>query len=362
VYDIASDRRLARHTLPGLFYYVRPPFSPCGRWLAFGGKVYHTRTGTALFAPEAGAGERLMVGGTWNPAPTWFSADGRLMAGRLERGGKSADALAVWELASGRVLARLAGGDRIAQVEFGPDGRSVAVVDGRGVRVLDLLTGKPVAEFAAPDITCETNARGAGPQTVAFSADGRRLATGHRDGSMTIWAVPAPPAADAADVWAGLASESPTTGRAAVDRATRDPVAVKDVLTRFRPPAEVSDPKVAALIADLDSDSFPVRESATRTLRELGGTAGPALRRALAGVASAEARRRLEGIVAAIPAAVERLPLTGDTLRGVRAIEALERVRTAEAREALRAWADQGRDPRLAAEAQAAVARWGPAK
>ena len=182
VYDIVGDRQLARHTLPGLFYFVRPPFSPCGRWLAFAGKVYHARTGTELFAPAAGAGERLMVGEIWNTAPTWFSADGRLMAGRLEKGGKSADALAVWELASGRVLARLPGGDRIAQVEFGPDGRSVAVVDGRGVRVLDLLTGKPVAEFVAPDITCETNARGAGPQTVAFSPDGRRLATGHGTG------------------------------------------------------------------------------------------------------------------------------------------------------------------------------------
>ena len=56
---------------------------------------------------------------------------------------------------------------------------------------------------------------------------------------MTIWAVPAPPAADAADVWAGLASESPTTGRAAVDRAARNSGALKGVLTRFRPPAEV---------------------------------------------------------------------------------------------------------------------------
>ena len=157
------------------------------------------------------------------------------------------------------------------------------MVDGRGVRVLDLLTGKPLAEFAAPDIACEPSARGAGAQTVAFSPDGRRLATGHRDGSVTIWAVPAPPAADAADVWATLGHESPTIGRAAVNRVARDPAALKDLLARFRPPAEAPDPKLAALIADLDSDSFTTRESATRKLRELGGMAGPALRRALAG-------------------------------------------------------------------------------
>lgn len=362
VYDIVSDRQLARHTLPGLLYYVESPFSPCGRWLAFGGKVYHARTGTELFAPATEAGERLTVRTMWNPAPTWFSTDGRLMAGRLEKDGKSTEALAVWELASGRLLLRLAGGDRIGLVVFGSDGRSVAVVDGRGVRVLDLLTGKPLAEFWAPDIACEASARGAGPQTVAFSPDGRRLATGHRDGSVTVWAVPAPPTADAADVWAGLASESPATGRAAADRAACDPSALKEVLTRFRPPAEVPDPTLAALIADLDSDSFAKREAATRALRERGGAAGPALRRALAGTSSAEARQRLEEVAAAIPAAVERLPLTGHALRGVRAIEALERARTAEAREALQAWAEQGREPRMATEARAALARWGPAK
>ena len=85
--------------------------------------------------------------------------------------------------------------------------------------------------------------------------------------------------------------------------------------------------------------------------------AGPALRRALAGTPSTEARRRLEDVVAAIPAAVERLPLAGDALRGVRAIEALERARTVDAQEGLRAWAEQGRDPRLAAEARAALAK-----
>src|SRR5262249_26524635 len=142
----------------------------------------------------------------------------------------------------------------------------------------------------------------------------------------------------------------------------RDPAALKNLLARFRPPAEAPDPTLATLIADLDSDSFTTREAATRKLRELGVTAEPALRRALAGTPTAEARRRLEEVVAASPAAVERLPLTGDRLRGVRAIEALERARTVEAREALRAWAEQGGDPRLAAEARAALARWGPAK
>ena len=123
VYDIVADRQLARHTLPGLLYYVESPFSPCGRWLAFGGKVYHARTGTELFTPAAGASERLMVGEMWNTAPTWFGsrpADGR-PAGEGRQDGRR----------PGRVGAGLRPGAR-AIVRRGP-GRPGGVRPGRAV-------------------------------------------------------------------------------------------------------------------------------------------------------------------------------------------------------------------------------------
>src|SRR5919198_129252 len=48
----------------------------------------------------------------------------------------------------------------------------------------------------------------------------------------------------------------PGTGRAAVDRAVRDPAALKVLAAKFRPPPDEPDPRVAALVADLDSDSY----------------------------------------------------------------------------------------------------------
>jgi hypothetical protein len=77
---------------------------------------------------------------------------------------------------------------------------------------------------------------------------------------------------------------------------------------------------------------------------------------------SVKVRRRVEEVMAAVPPAVEHWPLTGDCLRGVRDIEALERAGTAEARAVLRTWAEQARHSRLAGEAQAVIRRLGAAR
>jgi hypothetical protein len=89
--------------------------------------------------------------------------------------------------------------------------------------------------------------------------------------------------------------------------------------------------------------------------------AEPALRRELAASDSPEVKRRIEEVLAALAPPPLRLPLAADTLRGVRAIEVLERAGTPEARQLLRGWAEQTRDAHLAAEARAALGRSGEA-
>ena len=80
-----------------------------------------------------------------------------------------------------------------------------------------------------------------------------------------------------------------------------------------------------------------------------------ALREALKG-ATPEVKRRIDKLLEALDATA--LPLTDpEALRGVRAIEVLERARTPAARTLLQAWADQPAEPRLAAEAHLAVER-----
>jgi WD40 repeat protein len=365
VFDSVARRQLNRFTVPGEFYFTVNAFSPCGRWAAIGGKVYQTRTGAELFSPVGNPGERLTPGDDRVSGAAWFSADGRLLAGRIE--GKAADGntetetMGVWELATDKLLLRIPKAGNTARIDFGPDGRTIALADGWGVHVFDLFDGQRMADFAAPDLNFDSVARGASTQPVAYSPDGRTLATGHKDGTITLWAVPKPADTGTAINWPVLGSESPATARAMVDQAVRNPlVAMKHLAVEFLPPQVAPDPKVAALITDLDAALFATREEAAKKLGELGAKVEPAVRQALIGQPSMEARRRLEGILSAIPPTPIQIPAKGTTLCGLRAIEILERIGTTEARALLGKWADQVQDLQLAAEARSVLSRLTP--
>lgn len=111
--------------------------------------------------------------------------------------------------------------------------------------------------------------------------------------------------------------------------------------------------RIERLIADLDDGRFAVRDRATRELAELGELAEPALRRALAGGASPEARRRLNALL-------DRLGgrgLAAETVRQIRAVEALELIASAEAFRLLEQLAAAPIPLRLTVEARAAMRR-----
>lgn len=369
--SVTSGRRLARFAVPGDFWFERSPFSPCGRWVAIGQKVYHVGSGAELFAPAGEPGERLVAWNQMTRGSVWFSEDGRLMAGLLrKKKAKSAanDALAVWELATGALLARYPNAGLIAQAAFAPDGRNLALLNGHGIRLEDLRAGKRLAEYDAPDVNCDYIDRGCTTQTLIFAPDGSTLATGHLDGTIVLWKVPQareskPVALTEGEIdklWTDLGSSSPATARAAVDRLARHPETTTALLAmRFRPPR--ADDKLAALIQNLDSDDFATREQAARKLRDYGARAEAVLRRTLTQSPSLEMRRRLEDILSDMKPRPLRLPLSGERLRGVRAIEVLERIGNTATRELLQSWAEQTEDGQLAVEARLALERLGPA-
>ena len=200
-----------------------------------------------------------------------------------------------------------------------------------------------------------------------FAPDGRTLATAHQDGSIVLWKVPqsrdtkltALAEGEAAKLWGDLGSSSPSIGRAAVERLACHPDAAAVLLAmRFRPPP--ADAQLAALINDLDSEVFTTREEAFRKLCTYGARAEAALRRTLAKAPSLEMRRRIDGILAEMAPPVLRSPLSGECLRGVRAIEVLERAGNAAARRLLHSWAEQTEDVQLAIEARLALERLAP--
>jgi hypothetical protein len=106
------------------------------------------------------------------------------------------------------------------------------------------------------------------------------------------------------------------------------------------------------LVRDLDDKAFKVREKADQGLRELADIAVPALERSLADSPSLETRRRVEKLLNEI----ER-PDFSRVRQKLRAVEALERIGTAEARELLATLARGAPEARLTREAAGALRR-----
>jgi hypothetical protein len=122
---------------------------------------------------------------------------------------------------------------------------------------------------------------------------------------------------------------------------------------RLRPDAPVDERKVARWIADLGAEKFAVREEAARQLRDLGGLAEPALRKALVGQEDLERRRRLQGLLARLEGKEPDPAL----LRDMRAILALERMGTPSAHAVLEALARGGEGGPHTRAARAALLR-----
>ena len=155
-------------------------FAPCGRWLVTNGQVFAVNSGKPVWTPSAGAG----LGMTKRFFTTPFSPDGRLLCGRLkaEKEDFERDAYGIWEVASGMLLTQLTV-KNIARVAFGPDNRTLAYVSGWGVHLLELETGKLLAEYEDTGVNCDRGLQ-TDSATLVFSPDGRAVTTGHYDGSI----------------------------------------------------------------------------------------------------------------------------------------------------------------------------------
>jgi hypothetical protein len=118
--------------------------------------------------------------------------------------------------------------------------------------------------------------------------------------------------------------------------------------------------KVAQWVKDLGSEEFADREAATRALLAQGIRALPAVQAAAARAESPEVRTRAAEILDKFTAKGLQVPahgLAGDTLRLVRAVQALEDAGGAEAKALLEKIAALGGRP--GEEAKAALKRLG---
>jgi hypothetical protein len=310
---------------------------------------------------------RVPAGRKGRPAVTaaCFSPDARTLALQREDG-----SVTLWELATGRERARLGGGrNRLAggrpapawagpeALAYSPDGRFLATITGRAVRLWDVRTRQERGRFEGH----------AGATTaLAYAPDGKTLATGGTDGTGLVWDVTrlteaaTRPAAVKAEVltaaWQVLAGEDAARAFDGLTTLAAVPgQAVPFLRERLKPTAVPDGEALAGWIAALDGEDFAERQKAAMSLRTVGPTAGPALREALAANPSAEVKRQVEALLADL----DQARPTGDDLRAVRAVEVLEMIGTAEARELLTALAGGAPGAPATEAARASLARRG---
>jgi WD40 repeat protein len=341
----AADRSAQRHVL----------FSPDGRTLAVADNWK-----TVHFWDYA-SGELLweLKGPDRTFLALSFSPDGNVLATcSLTPSSGSGAPARLWDVPSGTLIRAVeAHKHGTGHVALSPDGLTLATCGTRQdpiCRLFNAFTGQRLAEL--------DGGQGAA-LCSAFSPDGRTLAVGGEDSTILLWGVGALDHQDAPRrlgpgqldaLWAELAKPDAATAYPALWRLRRAKDQAPAFLKGRLPPVPHPDPRrVRRLLAELDSNDFKARDTASEELGRLAEAVEAELRGALAGRPSAEAARRLRALLAGL-----RPPLRDAArLRAVRAVQVLEGVGSPAARAVLKHWASGAPQARLTRDAQAALRR-----
>jgi RNA polymerase sigma factor (sigma-70 family) len=282
-----------------------------------------------------------------------FSPDGRLIV-RLD----TRTVLPVWELATGRERLRLQGHQApLIAAAFAPDARTLATASWDGtIRLWDVGSGAQLGQF--------TGHRG-NPVALSFSADGKVLASGGEDTTVLVWDVDrithrrAPLSNDIPDqefqrYWSDLAGSDAHKANHAIGALAAAPPHTLAWFKEHLLPCRAPEARqIEGLLQQLESDQFITRDHAAKDLASLGPAAEPDLRRALSGPLELDARKQLEKLLAGWNGPIA----DSETLRGLRALETLERIGTSEARDIVKALAGGTPDVPLTDAAKATFAR-----
>jgi WD40 repeat protein len=272
----------------------RIALAPGGEWVATAGDGGLDLT---LWDLDGAGGTRRIEGHEFPTSAVAVSENGYMLAA-----GDQGSNVYLWECSTGQLRGKFStAAGSVGFLAFRPDGKALALTASPGgpggwrtpeghARIYDL------EDLARPT-------RGTGPaEAFGLLAERDRLRGD-----------------DAARAWAAMRRLV-----AAKDRAVR----VLGPQLRFAAAVPVAE--IDRWVRQLDSDTFAIRERATRRLREIGRPARPALKRALADSPSPEARRRLEDLLEQTPFAIS--PEERQTWR---ALEVFEEIGTPAARAVL---------------------------
>lgn len=366
-WDVASGRELASRQIDtdGSWYWYQLCLSLDAKLAAVvaGGRV-------TLEGITTGASRELpaVVHAT---SPLAFAPDAQSLAVRAAIPGADpgmwddkSERVAVLDLADEARTPLMLESGVAGMAAFSPDGRYLVTAGRRRVALWELASGRAVLGRDRPEPLQGLY----GPSfcsSLAFAPNGGSVATGMPDGAVLIWgldpAVPAtgnPVRGSGSDallaLWNDLAGADASRAYAATWTLARVPAddAVAFLRKRLSPVKGPDPAHVQHLVRELGNEDFLERQAAIAELERLAEDIRPALRKALAANPPLETRRRLEQLLSR-PAAIG----SGDRLRGVRAIEVLERIATPEAQQVLKALADGTPGARLTQDATAALNR-----
>jgi len=266
------------------------------------------------------------------PQSAAFSGDGKIMVAS-----PFGDTLSVWDLAGGEELRTMhTAGSKGSILALSPDDRLLAAgsialtehaenLDGR-IHLWEMATAREVLQLAPDSSTV----------SLAFSPDGRTLVSGLGNGTALTWNVkPARPvkALDTRELerlWSELAGGDAARAYSAVCILAASQATVSFLQAHLAPAPAVTKTDAEALIANLGSDKFSVRQAAYAKLEKLAENVTPFLREALLNNPSLEVRLRIESLLVAA-----RVVHSPETLRRLRAIQVLEGIGSKEARAVL---------------------------
>jgi hypothetical protein len=161
-------------------------------------------------------------------------------------------------------------------------------------------------------------------------------------------------------LWLELGSDDKAKAQHAITALVEEPgQTVPFLKERLKPVPQPDARYLAGLIADLSDARFAVRERATRELDGLGESVESVLKKALAESPSAEARTRIKQLLEVFK--TRRLQPPPEQRRMARAIEVLELIGNAAAREVLKALAAGATEAPQTRDARGALERLGTA-
>jgi WD40 repeat protein len=279
------------------------------------------------------------------------SPDGRRLVAQCHE-----DPMEVWDLSAKNKPSHMTGLHGVNRLLFSPDGRTLVLGNTHTGELMlwEMLAEKPRGELSGHlgAISC-----------LAFSPNGKHLATASDDTSILIWDMRRSPTEDAsaplqdgelATLWRRLGERDARLAYRAVLRLSAHPAETLPFARQhLAASAPIDPPHIRRRIDELDDERFAVRERARRELEQVVENAEPLLRQALTEKPPLEVRLRIENVLASQPPlCADNAP--ADRLRELRAVEVLERIGSAEAQRLLAVLAAGAPTARLTREAEAA--------